>query len=192
LVRHPAHSGAEEPVDGKAIDLLEITLDRADPQAHMVRMPDCQSEAPAVCGPAHVVDLCSIVQGQWDLGAILYSDEAEGGGTAAPVVVADHRIHPHAGKLVHRCRELGERGIDHWIGQQQVLACGRWPRHRERWSVEDLEDLLGWSLPPGAWLESTCCGNREWRSCQRRSEQRDQNAKHDSSPLLIRIAGDLR
>ena len=76
LVGQPAHSRAEELVDGHVLDLDQVALHRAHPQAHMVGVPGGEGEALAVRGPGHCVDLCVFGQIEGRLGAALDLDEA--------------------------------------------------------------------------------------------------------------------
>ena len=185
LVGQPAHSGAEELVDGHILDLGQVALHRAHPQAHMVGVPGGEGEALAVRGPGHCVDLCVFGQIEGRLGAALDLDEARGGGPVAPVDVVDHRIHPHAGQHVHGRRQLGEWWIGDGIGQQQVLTRGCGPHPGELGSVEDLHHLLGGSLPLGFRLLGVVCCLGDRRHRQRHGGEHGQDSKHDPPPRFV-------
>ncbi len=76
LVRPPAHGGAEKVVEGNVLDLRELPLHRAHPQAHVVGVLDGEGEALAVRGPGHVVDLRFLRQIERCHGAAFDLDQA--------------------------------------------------------------------------------------------------------------------
>ncbi len=172
LVGQPAHGGAEERVEGQALDLRHVSLHRADPQAHVIGVPDGEGEAPAVHGPGHIVDLGVRRQIEGRLGSALDLDQARRGGPVPPVDAVDHGIDPHAGQLVHRRRQLGEGRIGDGIGQEQVLAGRRGPHPGELRRVEHLQHLLGGRLPPGY----------RWGDLARRADARRHHCRHGHDP----------
>ena len=118
----------------------------------MIGVYDDERETFAVHGPYHVIYLSAFGQIKRCCDSVFDPDQAGRGATVPAMAAVDGGIDPHAGQLMHRCSQLGERGIKHGIGEKHVIAGWRNPHPRELWCMEHLQQLFRWRLPPGCRL----------------------------------------
>jgi len=124
LVRQPASRGAEQGVDGQARNFGQLPADRADPDPDAAGVFDGQGETSTIRSPAQTINFRVLRQSERSFGAILNPDQSRKSRTVRSIGSVDCGIHPHAGQLVHRRGQAGERRIGGGIHQQQVSAGG--------------------------------------------------------------------
>ena len=110
----------------------------------------------------------------------------------AAVIVVGRGIDTHSGQLVHWRGELGERGIEHGIAEEQVLAGGRCPRFGEPRRVEHLQYIVGRRLPAGCFLRGSLLRRHARGRCEDCEGQREQARQGQVGSLHPGLHADMR